>query len=178
MDKEIMDGETLIIKYITPGGRGCMKLYLPEYYKRPAISWTRKVLKVIDLSPDADKIRTALWEWLEDRFHEVSTDPEDIAFQKKMANAYADAKQDAADLRPKIENTENIVKRMSEAVKGLPKRAPEREMLKKAREELKALRNKQKSFERKAAEILRYVDQNKRDYEKWLKVISLVTGDE
>lgn len=93
-----------------------------------------------------------------------------------MAKSYADARQIAADLIPKIQNNEIVVKRMADACKGLPKKAPQREMLKKAREELKGLKDKQKAHERKAKDILRFYEENKRDYEKWLKLIALVAG--
>ena len=177
MDNEILDGDTLTINYITSGGKGCMKLYLPKFYKRPEIGWTKKLLRlVVDLSPDSEKIRTLLWEWLTDRFHEVSHDPEDKEYQKEMAKAYADARQAAADIRPKIDHTEKIVARMQEAVKGLPKKAPQREMLKKVKEELKDHKSKLKSYEKEIKDIPRYMEQNKRDYEKWLTLLDVVSG--
>lgn len=180
MDNEILDGDTLTINYITSGGKGCMKLYLPEFYKKyksPDIAWTKKLLRlVVDLSPDSEKIRTLLWEWLTERFHEVCLNPEDETYQKNMAKAYADARQAATDIKPKIADTEKIVARMQQAVKGLPKKAPQREMLKKVKEELKDHKSKLRSYEREIKDIPRYVEQNKRDYEKWLTLLNVVSG--
>lgn len=178
MDKEIMDGETLIIKYITPGGRGCMKLYLPECYKRPTISWTRKVLKVIDLSQDADKIRTALWEWLNAEFHDgTHPDPESEDYRKAMANRYAEARQIAADTAPEIKNLEKKIEQLQHLVKGKSKKAPERAELKKTKEQLKAAKDKRKRAEKTAKEIPAIMKSMQKEYDAWVTLIDLVGGE-
>ena len=174
----MIENDFLVITYNASGGHGQMRLYLPEVYKRPSITWTNKLFKVLkNTDADLDEIKTSLWEWLEAKFHDGShPDPEDEEWKKDMAKSYADARQIAADLIPKIQNSEIVVKRMADACKGLPKKAPQREMLKKAREELKGLKDKQKAHERKAKDILRFYEENKRDYENWLKLIALVAG--
>jgi hypothetical protein len=163
----------LSIDYITDGGRGHVDIDLRGYFPMSA-TWLRKFLRlVVDRSTQKDELRREIYDYLKSESLKVP-DPESVDFLKACAKDYSDTREKAADCRKVIEDWEKRIPRMEAYVKGMPKKCPERELIKDAKEKLRQARRNKKNYEKKAEGIAKLPEQYRKDREEWAKLLKVL----